>query len=179
MDSGSRNSKPKLKPLDPLTGFVSLGGCAYLRGGLSVGFGTCERGYRVLLIAGGGARSHTGRMCRVLVVDDHPIVRRALVFYLRTRLRVQCVEATNGYEALKSVAENKPDLVILDYSMPVMNGVETARVMHNTMPEVPIIMLTAHFTAAEAASKDLGIKGVFSKDNVEPLLMQTRTVLKL
>jgi CheY-like chemotaxis protein len=118
-------------------------------------------------------------MCRVLVVDDHPVVRKALVFYLRTRLRVQCVEATNGYEALKSAAENKPDLVILDYSMPVMNGVETARVMHNTMPEIPILMLTAHFTAAEAASKDLGIKGVFSKDNVEPLLVQTRMVLKL
>jgi CheY-like chemotaxis protein len=118
-------------------------------------------------------------MCRVLVVDDHPIVRKALVFYLRTRLRVECVEATNGYEALKSASENKPDLVIMDYSMPVMNGIETARVMHNTMPEIPIIMLTAHFTAAEAASKGLGIKGVFSKDNVEPLLSETRLVLNL
>jgi len=118
-------------------------------------------------------------MSRVLVVDDHPVVRKALVFYLRSRLRVECTEATNGYEALKSVAEDKPDLVILDYSMPVMNGIETARVMHNTVPEIPIIMLTAHFTAAEAASKDLGIRGVFSKDNVEPLLTKTRMVLKL
>ena len=118
-------------------------------------------------------------MCRVLVVDDHPVVRKALVFYLRSRLRVEGIEATNGYEALKTASETKPDLVIMDYSMPVMNGIETARVMHNTMPEIPILMLTAHFTAAEAASKDLGIRGVFSKDNVEPLLVQTRTVLKL
>jgi CheY-like chemotaxis protein len=118
-------------------------------------------------------------MCRVLVVDDHPVVRKALVFYLRTRLHVECIEATNGYEALKSASETKPDLVILDYSMPVMNGVETARVMHSTMPDIPILMLTAHFTAAEAASKDLGVKGIFSKDNVEPLLVQTRVVLKL
>jgi len=118
-------------------------------------------------------------MCRVLVVDDHPVVRKALVYYLRTRLKVECVEATNGYEALKNASETKPDLVILDYSMPVMNGIETARLMHRTMPEIPILMLTAHFTAAEAASKDLGIKGVFSKDNVEPLLVQTRMVLKL
>jgi two-component system nitrate/nitrite response regulator NarL len=94
-------------------------------------------------------------------------------------LKVDCIEATNGFEALKTASETKPDLVILDYSMPVMNGIETARVMHNTMPELPILMLTAHFTAAEAASKDLGIKGIFSKDNVEPLLVQTRTVLKL
>ena len=118
-------------------------------------------------------------MCRVLVVDDHPVVRKALVFYLRTRLRVECVEATNGYEAIKSASETRPDLVIMDYSMPVMNGVETARAMHNTMPEIPIIMLTAHVTAAEAATKDLGIKGVFSKDNVEPLLSETRIVLNL
>jgi CheY-like chemotaxis protein len=118
-------------------------------------------------------------MSRVLVVDDHPVVRKALIFYLQARLKVECVEATNGYEALKKASESKPDLVILDYSMPVMNGVETARVMHNTMPEIPILMLTAHFTAAEAASKELGIKGIFSKDNVEPLLSQTRVVLKL
>jgi CheY-like chemotaxis protein len=118
-------------------------------------------------------------MCRVLVVDDHPIVRKALVFYLRSRLKVECIEATNGYEALKTVSEEKPDLVILDYSMPVMNGIETARVLHSTRPEIPILMLTAHFTAAEAAGKELGIRGVFSKDNVEPLLMQTRTVLNL
>ncbi len=138
-----------------------------------------ERGYGVSLIAGWDADGHTNGMCRVLVVDDHPIVRKALVFYLRTRLKVDCVEATNGYEALKKASESRPDLVILDYSMPVMNGIETARVMHNTMPDMPILMLTAHFTAAEAASKDLGIRGVFSKDNVEPLLVQTRTVLKL
>ena len=138
-----------------------------------------QNGYRVLLMAWGDTGSHTVVMCRVLVVDDHPIVRKALVFYLRTRLKVDCIEATNGYEALKAASETKPDLVILDYSMPVMNGIETARVMHNTMPEIPILMLTAHFTAAEAASKDLGIRGVFSKDNVEPLLVQTRMVLKL
>jgi CheY-like chemotaxis protein len=118
-------------------------------------------------------------MYRVLVVDDHPIVRKALVFYLRSRLKVECIEAANGYEALNTVAEEKPDLVILDYSMPVMNGIETARVLHNTRPELPILMLTAHFTAVEAAGKELGIRGVFSKDNVEPLLMQTRTVLNL
>ena len=138
-----------------------------------------RNGYGVLLIAGGDAGRHTIVMCRVLVVDDHPIVRKALVFYLRTRLKVDCIEATNGYEALKTASQIKPDLVILDYSMPVMNGIETARVMHSTMPELPILMLTAHFTAAEAASKELGIRGVFSKDNVEPLLVQTRTVLNL
>ena len=157
---------------------MALRGCAYVVGLVRL-WERGQSGYGVLLIAGGGAGCHTCVMCRVLVVDDHPIVRKALVFYLRSRLKVECVEATNGYEALKSVSENEPDLVILDYSMPVMNGVETARVMHSTMPDLPILMLTAHFTAAEAASKDLGIRGVFSKDNVEPLLMQTRTVLKL
>jgi CheY-like chemotaxis protein len=118
-------------------------------------------------------------MCRVLVVDDHPIVRKALAFYLQSRLKVQCVEAANGFEALQSVTRAKPDLVILDYSMPVMNGVETARILHQTMPEIPVLMLTAHFSAVEEATKGLGVRGVFSKDNVEPLLSQTRAVLKI
>src|ERR1700754_3084136 len=85
-----------------------------------------RRIYRLLLIARAEAGCHTSAMCRVLVVDDHPIVRKALVFYLRSRLKVECIEATNGFEALKTVSEEKPDLVILDYSMPVMNGIETA-----------------------------------------------------
>jgi CheY-like chemotaxis protein len=75
--------------------------------------------------------------------------------------------------------QSKPDLVILDFSMPVMNGVEAAKVFKQVMPEVPILMLTAHFGVADEAAKDLGVLGVFSKDNIAPLVKQTRTILKM
>ena len=116
---------------------------------------------------------------RVLIVDDSAVIRESLRRLFNSEGFSVCDVAEDGAQAIEKAGQTHPDLIVLDYSMPVMNGIETARMMHNTMPDMPILMLTAHFTAAEAASKDLGIKGVFSKDNVEPLLMQTRTVLKL
>ena len=82
-------------------------------------------------------------------------------------------------DALQKARQVKPDLIILDFSMPVMNGVEAAKVFKQVMPEVPILMLTAHFGIADEAAKDAGVLGVFSKDNVAPLVRQTRTILKV
>ena len=59
----------------------------------------------------------------------------------------------------KKAQQTKPDLVILDFSMPVMNGVEAARVFNQIMPEVPVLMLTAHLGAADEAAKDAGVLG--------------------
>jgi hypothetical protein len=47
------------------------------------------------------------------------------------------------------------------------------------MPEVPILMLTAHFGVADEAAKELGVLGIISKDNIAPLVKQTRTILKM
>ena len=75
--------------------------------------------------------------------------------------------------------QTKPNLVILDFSMPVMNGVEAARVFNQIMPDVPVLMLTAHCGAADDAAKNAEVLGLFAKDNVAPLVKQTRTLLKL
>jgi CheY-like chemotaxis protein len=115
---------------------------------------------------------------RILIVDDQPNVRKALRWYFQ-ELKLECSEAENGMDALQKARQVKPDLIILDFSMPVMNGVEAAKVFKQVMPEVPILMLTAHFGIADEAAKDAGVLGVFSKDNVAPLVRQTRTILKM
>ena len=117
-------------------------------------------------------------MPRILIVDDQPNVRKSLRWYFQ-ELKLECSEAENGLDALQKAQQAKPDLVILDFSMPVMNGVEAARVFKQVMPEVPILMLTAHFGIADEAAKDVGVLGVFSKDNIAPLVKQTRTTLKM
>ena len=117
-------------------------------------------------------------MPRILIVDDQPNVRKALRWYFQ-ELKLECSDVENGMDALQKARQVKPDLIILDFSMPVMNGVETAKVFKQVMPEVPILMLTAHFGVADEAAKNVGVLGVFSKDNIAPLVKQTRTILKM
>ena len=115
---------------------------------------------------------------RVPIVDDQPNVRKALRWYFE-ELTLECSEAENGLDALQKAQQVKPDLIILDFSMPVMNGVEAAKVFKQVMPEVPILMLTAHFGIADEAARDVGVLGVFAEDNIAPLVKQTRTILKM
>src|SRR5215203_5139142 len=62
---------------------------------------------------------------RVLIVDDHPVVREGIRMWLMTQPEVKLVgEGTNGTEAIKLVKEKKPDVVLLDLSMPGMSGLE-------------------------------------------------------
>ena len=65
---------------------------------------------------------------RVVIADDHHIVRKGLVFFLQTQPDVDIVgEASNGEEALEVVRQTQPDIVLMDLSMPVMNGIEATK----------------------------------------------------
>ena len=81
---------------------------------------------------------------RVLLVDDHTVVRRGLrlVFELEDDLEV-VGEAADGREALERVAELRPDVVVMDLLMPVMNGVEATRAIRAAYPEVEVVALTS------------------------------------
>ena len=81
---------------------------------------------------------------RVLLVDDHTVVRNGLrlVFELEDDLEV-VGEAENGREALERVAELRPDVVVMDLLMPVMNGVEATRAIRAAFPEVEVVALTS------------------------------------
>jgi two-component system, chemotaxis family, chemotaxis protein CheY len=85
---------------------------------------------------------------RVLVVDDHATMRRIIVNLLRKMGIVDCHEASDGPEALETLDRIKVDLVITDWNMPLMSGLELTRRLRarQDTAAVPIVMLTAHDT---------------------------------
>lgn len=107
-------------------------------------------------------------MVRILVADDNAAVRH----YLRSLLELQnswrvCDEARTGSEALERVKENPPDVILLDFQMPDLNGIDVARQVTKLFPEIPILMVTIHLSnqLTEEARK-AGIRGVCSKTDV-------------
>ncbi|APP17750.1 MULTISPECIES: response regulator [Bacillus] len=104
---------------------------------------------------------------RVVIADDHHIVRKGLVFFLQTQPDVDIVgEASNGEEALQVVRQTNPDIVLMDLSMPVMNGIEATKQMTLDMPEVRIVILTSYadkdyvIPAIQAGAKAYQLKDV-------------------
>jgi two-component system nitrate/nitrite response regulator NarL len=110
---------------------------------------------------------------RIFIVDDSKIVRQLVRTYVETRLaQVDCAEAVNGLDAIQHVSEVKPDLIVLDLSMPIMNGLETAAILHDMLPGVPIILFTLHKdVVSEKRAQAVGIRAVISKmDQIDILL---------
>src|ERR1039457_1209302 len=101
-------------------------------------------------------------MTRILIVDDNPSVRAALrmCFKMKTDWIV-CGEAGNGDAAIEMARSVKPDVVLLDYAMPVMNGLEAARILSALAPKCAILMYTmfASPDLSELARAAGGIEG--------------------
>ncbi|WP_347265550.1 response regulator [Roseococcus pinisoli] len=82
---------------------------------------------------------------RVLLADDHDGMRRSLRRMLEADRRLLvCAEAKNGEEAVRQAAETRPDVAVLDLSMPLLSGVEAARLIRTTLPETRIVIVTLH-----------------------------------
>jgi DNA-binding NarL/FixJ family response regulator len=84
---------------------------------------------------------------RILIADDHAVVRRGLRALLASQPGIEvCSEAASGQEALDYVKKEKPDLLVLDLTMPEMNGLEVARAVRQESPDTDILVLTMHFS---------------------------------
>jgi DNA-binding NarL/FixJ family response regulator len=84
---------------------------------------------------------------RILVADDHAVVRRGVRALLESQPGLEvCCEASTGVEAIDYVKKSKPDLVLLDLTMPEMNGLEVARVIRDESPETEVLIFTMHFS---------------------------------
>ena len=82
---------------------------------------------------------------RIVVVDDHVAVRRAVCSLLRSQpdFEVTC-EAADGLEAIQKAQELRPDVIVLDISMPELNGLQAARQIRQVAPESEIVFLSQH-----------------------------------
>jgi CheY-like chemotaxis protein len=110
---------------------------------------------------------------RIFIVDDSKIVRQLVRNHLESRLeQIVCVEAADGMEAIQRVGEAEPDLIVLDLSMPIMNGLEAAAILHDKLPKVPIILFTLHKDiVSEKRAQAVGVRAVVSKmDQIDVLL---------
>ena len=88
-----------------------------------------------------------GKAYRVVVADDHAVVRRGVRALLEMQPGIEvAAEATNGLEALNLVRKLKPDLVVLDLTMPEMNGLELARAIREENNTTEMLVLTMHFS---------------------------------
>ncbi len=82
-------------------------------------------------------------MAKILIVDDSKIIRRVLVNTLTEAGHEVIAEAANGEEALKELENVTPDLITLDITMPVMDGLETLKAVREKYPELKVIMISA------------------------------------
>jgi DNA-binding NarL/FixJ family response regulator len=108
----------------------------------------------------------------ILIVDDSPVIRHSLRVVLERGAEWEvCGEAENGREGVEKAVQLCPDLILLDLSMPVMNGFQAARELRRLLPRIPILMFTnfdSPYIEKEALAS--GVKAVKSKsDGIESL----------
>jgi DNA-binding NarL/FixJ family response regulator len=123
--------------------------------------------------AAGAATSATLRTYKILVVDDHPIVRRGIRSLLESQPDWQvCAEAADGVTAMEHVLKERPNLVVLDLTMPEKNGLEVTRLIREQSPSTEVLILTMHFSE-EVAREVLrsGARGYVLKSDADTELL--------
>jgi DNA-binding NarL/FixJ family response regulator len=105
---------------------------------------------------------------RVMIVDDHPGVRRSLRSLVHSRIEWEvCGEAIDGQDAIDKARRLKPDVILLDISMPRMNGMEAAPVIRKEVPESEIYIVSQHETPDIARlATEAGAQGYIPKSEI-------------
>jgi DNA-binding NarL/FixJ family response regulator len=118
---------------------------------------------------------------RILIVDDLPQMRKLIRDYLEEEEEFRvCGEAIDGFDAIDKAQNLKPDLIILDASMPRMNGIEAAPKLKKLLPETPIILFTFHENMMHGfAAGEVGVDAVVTKDRgMFPLKESVKALLQ-
>lgn len=118
-------------------------------------------------------------MKRLLVVDDHPMIRLGIETILRPRPEWEiCGTAGSGSEAIQLASQLRPEIIIMDISMPGMSGLEATRVIHAKWPDVKILLLTLYDSVewVETAFR-AGARGYLLKSETEGELLHALEVV--
>ncbi len=117
---------------------------------------------------------------RIMLSDDHSYVRRGLRNILESTEQYEiCGEASDGSQTLEMAKSLHPDILILDISMPSPNGLEVARELHQSLPDIKVLILTMHDSAEMLrAAAAAGAYGYLLKSDDETLLVDALQSLK-
>lgn len=117
---------------------------------------------------------------RILIVDDSPLVRQRLrVLLLQHPEWDVCGEAADGQSAVELASRMAPDLIVLDFVLPGMNGLQTAQEIGRLVPGIPILMFSMHLSRQliEAARK-AGVRGAVAKTDVKHVIPGLEALLR-
>ena len=116
---------------------------------------------------------------RILIADDHESVLRRVRGTLEAHADWEiCGEAADGREAIAKTTELKPDLVILDFAMPRLDGLQAASEIRKLLPEVPIVMFTMHGSGLNQEAKKHGISRLVDKGQSGALVAAVEELLR-
>lgn len=116
---------------------------------------------------------------RILIADDHTLVRQSLAMFLRDQSDMEVVgEARDGFTVVGMIRTLRPDVVIMDISMPILNGIDATRWVYRQWPDVRIIALSMHSQPHYVKEMlNAGARGYLLKDcDYEELLAAIRVV---
>lgn len=118
-------------------------------------------------------------MPRVLIVDDHAVIRRGVQGILNGYPEWQlCGEADNGEEGVRLAGELQPEVVIMDVSMPGLNGLQATRIIHDIMPETKVLLLTLHSSGEFVRNAfHAGARGYVLKSDAEHELVRALNIV--
>src|SRR5689334_16282987 len=116
---------------------------------------------------------------RVLIADDHEAVRAGVCCVLQSRPDVEiCGQAVNGRDAVIQTAKLKPDLILIDITMPVLDGLSAAREIHQMFPEIVILFLSSHEgKQMSRLAKLAGGSGYVSKSSGSEVLLRALDIV--
>jgi DNA-binding NarL/FixJ family response regulator len=119
-------------------------------------------------------------MARILIVDDSSLVRQRLRDLLQQHPDWDVVgEAANGRDAIDRVQQLNPDVIVLDFLMPGMDGLQAARELARVVPTIPILMFTMHMSRQlMQEARKVGIRGAVAKSDVTRVIEGLEALLR-
>jgi DNA-binding NarL/FixJ family response regulator len=103
---------------------------------------------------------------QILVADDHEVVRKGVCAILASHFHhSDCIEASNGQDAIDKAMAKRPDVIILDINMPVLGGFAAAKEIQRLLPQIPILFFTMHLGEQFVSeARKAGVQGFVAKD---------------